>query len=54
MSLGSHIEELRKKHDTLAKRVEEAERAPGIDDLSVRELKKQKLRVKEEIQRLSH
>ena len=53
MSLGSHIEELKRKHRALSDRVEEAQRAPGISDLEVAELKKQKLRLKEEIERLS-
>ena len=53
MSLGSHIEELKKKHHALSERVEVAQRAPGISDLELAELKKQKLRLKEEITRLS-
>jgi hypothetical protein len=53
MSLTAHLEELKKKHQALSDRVEEAQRAPGIDDLSVSDLKKQKLRLKEEITRLS-
>ncbi|AHM03858.1 hypothetical protein roselon_01475 [Roseibacterium elongatum DSM 19469] len=52
MSLGAHLQELKKKHATLSARVEEAERSPGTDDLTVRELKKEKLRLKEEITRL--
>ena len=53
MSLTSHVEELKRKHEALSLQVEEAQRAPGMDDLSVSELKKQKLRIKEEITRLS-
>ena len=53
MSLTSHLQELKKKHASLSEAVEEAQRAPGVDDLHVAELKKQKLRIKEEIQRLS-
>lgn len=53
MSLSSHIEELKKKHQTLSEAVEAAQRAPGIDDLRIADLKKQKLRIKEEIARLS-
>jgi len=52
MSLGAHLVELKKKHASLSDRVEEAQRSPGVDDLSIRELKKQKLRLKEEIERL--
>ncbi|MEJ6395697.1 YdcH family protein [Gymnodinialimonas sp. 2305UL16-5] len=53
MSLGAHLQELKKKHATLSAKVEEAQRSPGTDDLAVRELKKEKLRLKEEISRIS-
>ena len=53
MSLTSHLRELRRKHEALSERVEEAQRAPGFDDLALAEMKKQKLRLKEEINRLS-
>ncbi|MEZ5777609.1 MAG: DUF465 domain-containing protein [Paracoccaceae bacterium] len=53
MSLGSHLQELRKKHQSLSEAVEEAQRHPGSDDLAIAEMKKQKLRIKEEITRLS-
>ena len=52
MSLGAHLQELRKKHEILSQQVEEAQRSPGVDDLSIRALKKEKLRLKEEIARL--
>ncbi|MDV7270495.1 DUF465 domain-containing protein [Thioclava sp. A2] len=52
MSLGSHITELRKKHQVLSDQVERAARSPGVDDLAIADLKKQKLRIKEEIARL--
>lgn len=54
MSIGAHLQELKKKHDSLSKRVEDAQRSPGIDDLKIRELKKQKLRLKEEIGRFAN
>ena len=53
MSLSSHIEELKKKHHALSERVEAAQRAPGVSSLELADLKKQKLRLKEEIERLS-
>jgi hypothetical protein len=53
MTIASHLVELRRKHDTLSEMVEEAQRSPGIDDLKVAELKRQKLKLKEEITRLS-
>ena len=54
MSVASHVEELRKKHQTLSDAVEKAQRSPGISDLEIAEMKRQKLRLKEEITRLSH
>jgi hypothetical protein len=53
MTVASHLVELRKKHDTLSEKVEQAQRSPGTDDLQIADLKKQKLRIKEEIARLS-
>jgi len=53
MSLTSHLQELRRKHEALAEQVEVAQRSPGFDDLAIAEMKKQKLRLKEEITRLS-
>lgn len=52
MSVGSHIAELRKKHQALSEEVEQALRSPSSDDLHIAELKKHKLRIKEEIARL--
>lgn len=53
MSLSSHVEELKRKHEALAEQVEEAQKALGSSDYEISELKKQKLRIKEEIARLS-
>lgn len=53
MSVASHVIELRKKHEELSERVAQAQRSPGVDDLQIAEMKKQKLRLKEEIQRLT-
>lgn len=53
MSLTSHLQELRRKHEALNQQVEKALRSPGVDDLAIAEMKKQKLRLKEEITRLS-
>lgn len=53
MSLTSHLQELKKKHEDLSDAVVKAQRSPGIDDLEVSRLKKQKLHLKEEITRLS-
>ncbi len=53
MSVSAHLEQLKRKHETLSDQVEQEQRAPGSSDLDVAELKKQKLRLKEEITRLS-
>lgn len=53
MSLSSHLEQLKKKHSNLSAQVEAAQRSPASDDLQIAELKKEKLRLKEEISRLS-
>jgi len=53
MSLHSHLEELKRKHQSLEIQVEEAQRSPGMSNLAISDLKKQKLRLKEEIERLS-
>ncbi len=53
MSLSSHLTELRRKHQTLSQEVEQAQRQPATDALTIAQLKKQKLRLKEEITRLS-
>jgi hypothetical protein len=53
MSLSAHVQELRRKHQVLSDRVEEAQRNPASDALTIAEMKKQKLRLKEEISRLS-
>ena len=53
MSLSAHLQELKKKHETLSRQLEAAQRSPGVDDLEISRLKKQKLQLKEEISRLS-
>lgn len=54
MSKSSHVQELRKKHQTLSEQVEEAQRHPSVDGLELASLKKQKLKLKEEISRLTN
>ena len=54
MNLGSHLNELRKKHEVLSRKIEEEQRRPGSDDLEITDMKRQKLHIKEEIERISH
>lgn len=53
MSLSSHLQELKKKHQHLSDSVELMQRNPATDDLEIARLKKQKLLLKEEIAKLS-
>lgn len=53
MSLSSHVQELKKKHQHLSDHVALMQRSPGADDMEISKLKKQKLLLKEEITRLS-
>ncbi|MGR3434383.1 MAG: YdcH family protein [Shimia sp.] len=53
MSLTSHLTELKRKHDTLSAEVEAAQRAPATDTTEITALKRQKLRLKEEMERLA-
>ncbi len=53
MTLSSHLQELKKKHSHLSDEVESAQRSPAVDALHIAHLKKQKLRLKEQIARLS-
>ncbi len=54
MSLEAHVNELRKKHQVLSDTIEREQRHPSADDLQINDLKRQKLHLKEEIERLSH
>jgi hypothetical protein len=53
MTVSAHLQELQRKHHTLSLQVEEAQRSPSADQLQIAAMKKQKLRLKEEIVRLS-
>ena len=53
MTVASHIAELKKKHEALSEHVERAQRSPSISDAEIADLKKQKLKLKEEISRLT-
>lgn len=53
MSVSAHVEELKRKHGALSEQVEKEQRSPGASDLQIADLKRQKLKIKEEITRLS-
>ncbi len=54
MNLSSHLDQLRLKHETLDGKIRDEERRPGADSLEISALKREKLHVKEEIQKLSN
>ena len=53
MSMASHVESLRRKHQKLEAEIVETERHPAADHIAIVALKREKLRVKEEIERHS-
>jgi hypothetical protein len=52
MSMQSHLMELQKRHEALEQQIAEATLHPSTDDLALRELKRRKLFVKDQITRL--
>ena len=54
MALDAHLEELSEKHRALDRKIEEELARPTSDDLKIAEWKRQKLRLKDEIERLRH
>lgn len=54
MTIASHVEELRRKHQTLSSTVEREQRSPAASDLEIAAMKREKLRLKEQITRLSN
>ncbi len=54
MALDAHLAELSEKHRALDRKIEEELARPTADDLKIAEWKRQKLRLKDEIERLKH
>lgn len=52
MAMQSHLAELEKRHQALEAEISEAMTHPSADDLTIAELKRKKLHVKDEIERL--
>jgi hypothetical protein len=52
MSIESHLAELNRRHQALEQQLDEARAHPSVDDLTIVELKRRKLQVKDEIARL--
>ena len=53
MSVQSHIAELERRHAALERELDEANQHPSVDGTVLRELKRQKLALKDEIVKLS-
>jgi hypothetical protein len=54
MSLQSHIEALKDRHATLESRISDEDQRPRPDSETLSRLKLEKLRLKEEMERLQH
>jgi hypothetical protein len=52
MTIQAHLAELQRKHRALEDEIAEAMTHPSTDDLKLAELKRRKLLVKDEIQRI--
>ncbi|HEX2216517.1 MAG TPA: DUF465 domain-containing protein [Xanthobacteraceae bacterium] len=52
MSIQSHLAELERRHRALEDEIAEAMAHPSTDDLTIAQLKRRKLQVKDQIERL--
>lgn len=52
MSLDAHLAELSEKHRVLERRIAQEQSRPGSSDQEIRQMKLEKLRLKEEISKL--
>ncbi|MBN9070434.1 MAG: DUF465 domain-containing protein [Rhizobiales bacterium] len=52
MSLASHLEELQRKHSEIEREINEAMMHPSVSDLDIVTLKRRKLALKDEIEKL--
>lgn len=54
MTVDARLNELKRKHEALSEQVDKMQTSLSTDDLEIVALKKEKLRLKEEIERLTH
>ncbi|MET0599426.1 MAG: DUF465 domain-containing protein [Mesorhizobium sp.] len=52
MSLAAHLDELKRKHGDIEREIDEALMHPSVDDLEIVKLKRRKLAIKDEIEKL--
>ena len=51
MSVSSHLDQLRHKHEALKVKIREEERRPAVNHLEITAMKREKLHIKEEIEK---
>ena len=54
MTIQAHLAEVERRHHAIEKEIAEALKHKSVDDLELVELKRQKLHLKDEIERLRH
>jgi hypothetical protein len=52
MALASHLEELQRKHGDIEREIDEAQTHPSTDELQITALKRRKLALKDQIEKL--
>jgi hypothetical protein len=52
MSLANHLEELQRKHGDIERQLDEALTHPSVDDLEISNLKRRKLAIKDEMEKI--
>lgn len=53
MTVQAHLESLQKKHVALEEKLQTAIASPSMDDREIADIKRMKLKIKDQIQRLS-
>ncbi|GGB32558.1 DUF465 domain-containing protein [Roseibium aquae] len=54
MSIQSHLAELQRRHEEMERQIEDARLHPSFDSLELADLKRKKLKLKDEIERIRH
>jgi len=52
MTISAHLDALQKKHEALEIQINDALASPSSDDLDINDLKRKKLQLKDEIEKL--
>jgi hypothetical protein len=54
MTATPHLDQIERKYRSLKNKISEARQHPSIDDLELAELKRRKLQLKDELEKLRH